>query len=63
MSLSDCQGSCYAIRELMKAAQADIDHGGDIKPARRKWPTADPKKTAVCRYKQRLLRFAARTFT
>ncbi len=42
MSLEDYQGSVWAWRELMKAAQRDIDEGGEIKKAR---PLSDERKT------------------
>ena len=59
MSLDTCRGVAYAYRELMRRAQADIQSGGEIKPAVVKWKTAHPKLT-IGAFKARLLRFAAR---
>lgn len=42
MSLTDHRGYVYAMRELFKQAQAEIDRG-ERKGADRRWPTAHPK--------------------
>ena len=34
MSLSDYRGRVYCYRELMRLALADIESGGEVKPAR-----------------------------
>jgi len=31
----------------MRMAAADLERGGEIKPARRKWRTADPHKVVI----------------
>lgn len=60
MSLDDHKGAAYVLRALMRQAQADIDTGGEIKPAVRKWKTAHPRKVLIGPFAARLLRFAKR---
>ena len=58
MSLNECRGVAYAYREFMRLAQADIQSGGEIKPAVVKWKTAHPRRTLIGPFKARLLRWA-----
>lgn len=61
MSFETYRGSAWAVRELMRQAQADINAGiGEIKPARVKWKTAHPRKVLIGAFAARLLRFAAK---
>lgn len=50
------RGSVYAFRELMKIAQADLDHGGELKPAKVLHRTAHPRKVLIGQFQARLLR-------
>ena len=55
MSLDEYRGTAYAVRELMRMAQADID-SGERKGATVKWKKANPAKTAIGWFRRRLLR-------
>ena len=56
MSMDECRGAAYVFRELMKQAQHDIDHGGEVKPARVIAKTANPAKVTIGWFKRRILR-------
>ena len=60
MSLNDCRGSAWATRELMRRAQADIDSGGEIRPAVVKYRQPHPAKVLIGRFKARILRLRGR---
>jgi hypothetical protein len=40
MSLNTYRGAAWLFQRWMQAAQRDLEHGGEIKPARRIWTTA-----------------------
>ncbi len=56
MSLNDCRGRVYAFREFFRAAQRDIDEGGEVKAARVIAKTPNPAKTHIGWFRRRLLR-------
>lgn len=54
-SLDDYKGSAWAIRELWRQAQRDLDSGRD-KPARKVYARPNPAKTMIGWFKRRVLR-------
>ena len=60
MSLDDCKGTAWSFRELMRRAQADIDSGGEIRPAVVKYRQPHPAKVLIGTFKARLLRLRGR---
>lgn len=60
MSLDAHKGSAWAVRELMRKAEADI-LAGERKGVTRLWKTANPAKVTIGWFKRRLLRGEFRT--
>lgn len=57
MSTDEYQGVAHAVKTFMAAAQRDIDRAsGDIKPAKRIWPTADGRERLTWSARAKALR-------